>query len=206
MSMKYTQEQKIQIIRSISKRLSEYFTLGYLTEEDICQECFILGWEGLKRYNNKHPLEHFMYVHIRNRFLNLIRNKVRRKDPPCYTCHAAHLEPELFKPDHIDNQFCKKYLMWLERNNTKSLLMHNWSSDEFDLSTKEAAGLSVEFKQEIIDLLNKELTIKNRKILNRYLEKKKISSQLLKDFIEECKKVISKFNVKWESDDADTNT
>lgn len=83
--------------------------------------------------------------------------------------------------------------------------MHNWSCDEFDLSTKEAAGLSVEFKQEIIDLLNKELTIKNRKILNRYLEKKKISSQLLKDFIEECKKVISKFNVKWESDDADTN-
>lgn len=205
--IKYTTEDKIAIIQNVSRRLSEYFTLGYLTKEDIQQECFILGWEGLKKYNNKHPLEHFMYVHIRNRFLNLIRNKVRRKDPPCYTCHAAHLEPELFKPDHIKNEFCKKYLMWLERNNAKSLLMHNLSSEDFDVFEKISDGLSAEYKEKIIDLLNKELSIKNRKILNRYLEKKKIPPRIFKIFVEECQLIIKKFNIKWEGEEnGDTNS
>ena len=197
--LEYTEIQKVQIIRKIAKRLSEHFTLGYLLPEDIEQECFILGWQGLKKYNGEHPLEHFLYVHIRNRFLNLIRNKVRRKDPPCYTCHAAHLEPELFKPDHQSNQFCKKYLVWMERNNTKSLLMHTLSSEDFDIEQRgDNEEICPEFKQGVLKLLEAELEETDIIILRKLLNGKNLRGKTLQPFIERCQEIIKERKIGWE--------
>lgn len=200
--MKYTEKQIVQIIQSISKRISEYFTLGYMTPEDIQQECFILGWEGLQFYNGKHPLEHYMYVRIRTRFLNLIRKHVRRKDTPCYTCHASHLEPNLYKPDHENNQFCQKYLLWLERNNTKSLLFHTLCSGEFDIQENNNSNyddkVCPEFSKKVIEILQDKLPAEFSELLNKLLGGIKLRRKTMMPLIEECKKIIKDCGIEWE--------
>lgn len=67
-------------IREIAKSLSRKYTFPNYEAEDIEQEAFIFGLEGMGKYDGKRPLENFLRVHIRNRLSNLRRNKYYRPD------------------------------------------------------------------------------------------------------------------------------
>ncbi len=70
-----TEQQVINLIQKVSRRLSKKFTFGTYTRDDIEQEAFIQGMECLERYDEERPLENFLCVHISNRLHDLRRNK-----------------------------------------------------------------------------------------------------------------------------------
>ena len=62
-----SEQEVIDVITRVSEKLSNKFTFAFYTSEDIEQEAFIMGMEGLDRYDEGKPLENFMFVHIANR-------------------------------------------------------------------------------------------------------------------------------------------
>jgi DNA-directed RNA polymerase specialized sigma24 family protein len=112
-----TQQEVIELIDSITNSLSLKFRFGFLTQEDIKQECFILAIDGLERYDDKLPLENFLRVHIKNRLCNLKR-KFQRRDIKC-ECNICKVESST----HKDRISCLKYKQWYERNLAKKNLM-----------------------------------------------------------------------------------
>lgn len=81
-----TESEIFSVIDKIGQRYKNVYTFGDYTEEDISQECFIFGIEGLAKFDpDKFPnkkiisaLENFLAVHIRFQLLNLQRNKLCR--------------------------------------------------------------------------------------------------------------------------------
>lgn len=75
-----SKEEVIQTIDEISSRYCEKFKFGYYTAEDIKQEAFIIGIDGLERYDGSGPLENFLAVHIRNRLIDFKRDNYHRRE------------------------------------------------------------------------------------------------------------------------------
>ena len=56
------------------------------------QQAAIFALEGLEKYDNKRPLENFLWTHVRNRLFNYKRDNYQRPDKPCLSCvfYDAH--------------------------------------------------------------------------------------------------------------------
>lgn len=67
-------------IREIAKAAAKKYVFPNYDEDDIEQEAFIIGLEAMSRYDPDRPLENFLRVHIKNRLLNLRRDKYYRPD------------------------------------------------------------------------------------------------------------------------------
>lgn len=97
------EQQVIDTIMKIAKRLApKYVFTGYDTE-DIEQEGFLIGIAGLDKYDPSRPLENFMYTHINNRLKTFKRNNYYRMD---YGSSAQKLQDRkrnLIEPLSIDN-------------------------------------------------------------------------------------------------------
>lgn len=77
-------QQTIETIQKVAKRLAHKYAFGYYTVEDIEQEAFIIGVDGFKRYDASHgPLENFIHVHISNRLHNFRRDNYYRPPQEC---------------------------------------------------------------------------------------------------------------------------
>lgn len=68
-----TEQQFVEIVQRIAKRISHRYVFTSYEPCDIEQEAFLIAVEGLDRYNSSKPLENFLYVHINNRLKNLKR-------------------------------------------------------------------------------------------------------------------------------------
>lgn len=55
---------------------AEYFGVGHDEAKDIVQECFIAYWEKKKKINPERGI-HYLYVSVRNKCMNLLRDKKR---------------------------------------------------------------------------------------------------------------------------------
>lgn len=75
-----SEQEVIDIILKVSRRLAPKFVFASFEEEDIVQEAFIIGLEGLDRYDSSRPLSNFMYTHISNRLKNFKRDNYYRRD------------------------------------------------------------------------------------------------------------------------------
>lgn len=113
-----TEQQVLDAIENAVKILAPSFTFGIYDIEDVKQEARGFGLEAMARYDTDRPLDNFLYSHIRNRLINLKRDKYRRNDPPCLVCHHA----EGSRTDHPSGEFCPKYLSWKRRNEAKANL------------------------------------------------------------------------------------
>ena len=118
-----TADEVTAIISKIAKRLAPKFKFGYYEVNDIEQEAFILGIEGLKDYDEVRPLENFLWVHIRNRLKNLKRNEFERHDKPCLRCRVDAYDKIQGCSQYEDPMACKPYKKWHCRNQTKKNLM-----------------------------------------------------------------------------------
>jgi DNA-directed RNA polymerase specialized sigma24 family protein len=160
-----TEEQLIEIVDSIIKRLSSTYSFGYYQSQDIAQECWLLAIDGLERYDGERCLENFLFIHIKNRLLNLKRNKFSRNDIPCKKC--PHYRPKEYFDDKCDffekRMDCKEFATWKQRNHLKrELCSSNYNVDTYDNLDAQA---DVEQETEINELralIDKKLDINLR--------------------------------------------
>jgi DNA-directed RNA polymerase specialized sigma24 family protein len=112
-----TEAEIIAAIDRAVRLLAPSFAFGYYDIEDMMQEGYIHALQVLEKdvYDTSRPLDNFIYTHIRNRFINMHRDKLRRTDAPCATCHGG--EP------CTSGSYCQRYSAWLKRNRAKASLM-----------------------------------------------------------------------------------
>ena len=75
-----SEREVIDVITRVAKKLAPKFVFASYETEDIEQEAFLMGVEGLDRYDTDRPLENFMYAHINNRLKNFKRDHYYRFD------------------------------------------------------------------------------------------------------------------------------
>lgn len=109
-----TEREVLEAIERAVGALSPSFVFGAYGLDDIKQQARLFALEALPRYDPQRPLFNFLCKHVRNRLINLKRDKHRRNDPPCLPCH--HGSP------CEGRAYCKKYEAWLHRNNAKANL------------------------------------------------------------------------------------
>ncbi len=122
-----TPEQRLtEIVTEVCHKISRRFKIGYYTPEDLYQLAWEEALEALAKtkYNQVTALEKFLYSHIRNRFVNLYRDKVFRAEAPCNTCPLRDLSLPSQCRAFDDKLECDKYAAWKYRNNAKQNLMN----------------------------------------------------------------------------------
>lgn len=75
-----SEQEVIAIITRIARRLAPKFVFASYDIEDIFQEAFIIGIDGLEKYDSSRPLANFMFTHISNRLKNFKRDNYFRLD------------------------------------------------------------------------------------------------------------------------------
>jgi DNA-directed RNA polymerase specialized sigma24 family protein len=158
-----TEEQVLAAIERAVGVLAASFAFGCYEVEDIKQEGRVFAMQALPKYDGVRPLENFLYSHVKNRLINLKRNKLHRSDTSCPICHRAvgrHTE-------HPDGRFCDKYLAWLSRNQKKASLMkpsaYDHSRDDPGLNAQvESTAESDTEPKEILALLDQKLDVEMR--------------------------------------------
>ncbi len=168
----YTEEQVVEIIEKISRRLANKFKFGYHEVDDMKQQAALFAWEGLENYDNVRPLENFLWVHVHNRLYNFKRNNFSRLDKPCLNCPLnAYINNQctLYK----DLNDCEYYAKWNERNEIKKSLMSTKEHQEV-IDIRESQSDQVDYK-EILDLIDKNIPLSMREDWIRYSHKLKLS-------------------------------
>ena len=75
-----TEQEVVDTITKIARHLAPKFIFASYDVDDIFQEAFIIGIDGLDKYDEKRPLSNFMFTHISNRLKNFKRNNYYRLD------------------------------------------------------------------------------------------------------------------------------
>jgi len=75
-----SEEEVVSTINKVASRLAHKFTFAFYELEDIQQEAFIIAMEAMNRYDEKKPLENFLFVHVANRLKNFKRDNYFRQD------------------------------------------------------------------------------------------------------------------------------
>lgn len=135
----HTEEEVLTCIAKAVGSLVASFRFGYYDEDDLRQEGFMFACEALPRFdpNNSKScgLTSFLRTHVRNRFINLRRDKLHRNSPPCLVCclkniHVieknsdfTHGQQECLEFD--DKTECPKWSGWYLRNNAKRSLVES---------------------------------------------------------------------------------
>ena len=75
-----TEQDVVDTITKVARHLAPKYVFASYDIDDIFQEAFILGIEGLNKYDEKRPLSNFLFTHISNRLKNFKRNNYYRLD------------------------------------------------------------------------------------------------------------------------------
>ena len=108
------------------------------------QQAAIFALEGLENYDNKRPLENFLWTHVRNRLFNYKRNNYQRPDKPCFKCPFFD---KTFRNSlnqcskYKDKTECDPYASWSKRNETKKNIIQP-SYIEDDSNASKQSGLA----------------------------------------------------------------
>jgi len=142
-----TEEQVLQTIQKVVRRIAHKFKFGYYDYDDICQEGTIIALEGLSRYDGRHPLENFLAVHVSNRLKNFKRDNF---------CRQESISPS------GDNK-----ASWELRNNTKRFLMEPLDITEIRDEREVNMSVGNDFidtveRRELIDIIDRKLEVSMR--------------------------------------------
>lgn len=144
-----TEDQVVAAIDKVVNTLAPRFQFGYFTVEDMKQEGRKFAIIALPKYDEKRPLENFLYSHVKNRFINFKRDKYKRNDAPCKLCHNC-ADGET---GHPDGHYCSKYENWRKRNLSKQNIMNPLDisniSDERETNTRTKSGVleNIEYEE-----------------------------------------------------------
>lgn len=156
-------------LENISKKLIYKFKFGYHEIDDMKQQAAIFAMEGLEQYDNKRPLENFLWTHVRNRLFNFKRDHYYRPDNVCVGC--PFFDPQFKLSTNQCEKFknksdCDIYSQWEKRNNTKKNLMQP-SSIEY-----ENGSSGIDNGKDFVDFVGNDELIKliENKISTKYRE------------------------------------
>lgn len=168
----YTEEQVLEIIKKVTNKLAPFFTFADFDVDDIRQEGTIIGMEVLEKdyYDCTRPLENFLYSHIRNRLINLKRNKFARHEPPCTSCPFYDLHNIKSSnqctafPDKME---CSKYAIFVKNNNSKKNIRQPMDIDSVDFDGEKGMYSNIDVSEELQDTelyekINEELPLELR--------------------------------------------
>lgn len=148
-----TKDEVLTIIETVINKIAFKYSFGSYVLEDIKQEARIIAVDGLKRYDNKRPLENFLYIHVKNRLYNFKRDNYIRPIEKCKNC---------------DDNSCSRCLKKRKFNTAKQNLAYsvdytNSTSEVcFDLSEMELK----EFREQIDRTLPLELRADYIRMIN----------------------------------------
>jgi hypothetical protein len=156
----------LQALENISKKLIYKFKFGYHEIEDMKQQAAIFALEGLENYDNKRPLENFLWTHVRNRLFNFKRDNYYRPDNICSSC--PFFDPKYKKSSNQCAKFsnkedCSMYSSWMERNTTKKNLMQPIDIDNTDYKSENSLLDNIS-NNELIKIIEDKIHTKYREI------------------------------------------
>jgi hypothetical protein len=161
-----SEKEFLEVLDNISKRLVSKFRFGYHDLDDMKQQAAIFALEGLEKYDNKRPLENFLWTHVRNRLFNYKRNNYQRPDKPCLTCP---LYDKLYKcsdnqcSEYKNKHDCELYAAWASRNEAKKNIMQPVYIEQENFNHHHPSNflLGIE-NQEIVKFLDDNIEAEHR--------------------------------------------
>lgn len=187
---KVNEEDFLKALDIISKKLIYKFKFGYHEIEDMKQQAAIFALEGLENYDNKRPLENFLWTHVRNRLFNFKRDNYFRPDNVCISC--PFYDPKNLKSTNQCAKFknkndCDIYSQWENRNNLKKNLMKPVNiENEHNILKSPNNLLSQISDKELISIIEENIDTKHRETYLKLKGGSKVSKQdliKLKDHI-----------------------
>ena len=160
-----TEEEVIAIITKIAKKLSYKCTFGFYSREDIQQEAFIIGMDGLEGHDGIRPLENFLWRHIHNRLCNFKRDNFIRHVKPCYQCPLnAYTKSTGVCAAYQDIMQCSFYSTWYNKTSSKRNIINpigiSCVSDEKEHNMRDTYDInSATFHKEVVDLIDANIDI-----------------------------------------------
>ena len=156
-------EEFLQTLDIITKKLVYKFKFGYHEIEDMKQQAAVFALEGLKKYDHKRPLENFLWTHVRNRLFNYKRDHYQRPDKPCLTCPLYQPNNEVSDcAEFKDKLNCNAYKVWFKRNDSKKNIMQPSYIENKEPQNQKENFVSNLTNQEIIDRIEENLPTKYR--------------------------------------------
>lgn len=172
-------EEFLEVLDKITKKLAHKFKFGYHNVEDMKQQAAIFALEGMKNYDYKRPLENFLWTHVRNRLFNFKRNNYQRPDKPCLTC-------PLYDPKYkvsynqcskfLDKNDCDPYKSWSKRNDSKKNIAKPSCVDDLSLLISSS---NFNENYELISFLDNNIQSEYRSIYLKLKHNYKISKSEL---------------------------
>lgn len=192
----YTKQQVIDIIVGVSKRLSNIYKFGYLSSEDIEQECFLIVLKNdcqcLKQYDQNKPLENFLYTHIKNRIYNFKRDNFTKPDSPCKNCPLG----AFIKPDQCslyeDKLECSLYDRWKKNNDKIKNIMNTITIENVDHTNESNMSYSISNKEDYLsEGIIEKLSVKSRKSYVIHMNNGNLKKKDFESMVEEIKGIIN---------------
>lgn len=190
-----SEEEFLQVLDNISKRLVYKFRFGYHDIDDMKQQAAIFALEGLEKYDHSRPLENFLWTHVRNRLFNYKRNNYQRPDKPCTTCplYDAHCKVSSSQCKKYENKNdCDLYSAWLKRNNSKKNIMKP-SYIDYDI-TNNLNFDSLSENSEVITYLDNNIHSDYRETYLRLKHGEKVTKQKLVKLQNHIQTLMENFN------------
>jgi DNA-directed RNA polymerase specialized sigma24 family protein len=173
--------------------VTSLYSFSYYTKQDIKQEVWVFCLEALPKYDEKRKLEGFLYIHARNRVLNLLRDKYYRTQCPCKKC--------LNGEEHVGTRQCKSFLLWQQRNNDKAGIADLSPLQDVLVYTEHTAE-----NNELVDFIDEQLPPNLREYYLRLKSGEKIAGPKIKQFIRLGISSAERFDLCLASFDWDTTT
>lgn len=190
-----TEEELLQTIDTISKKLAYKFKFGYHEIEDMRQQISVFAIEGLANYDYKRPLENFLWTHVRNRLFNFKRDNYQRPDKPCTSCPFFRPNDPSFPSTcekFTDTTECQEFMTWHTRNNSKKNLMYLNTVEDIKEYLVNYANDHVEHvsNNEILQIIEEELYGDARKVYLKLKTGIKITKPEMIILINEIKEIV----------------
>jgi hypothetical protein len=190
------EEDFLKAIDNVAKKLAHKFKFGYHSFEDMKQQAIIFGLECLDKYDNKRPLENFLWTHVRNRLFNYKRDHYQRPDKPCFKCPEN--DPSLSCSNNGCKAFsnksdCELYKLWEKRNNNKKNLMTPQNIDDMNVFSNESSICGDIANKELLELIDKHMLPSDRAVYIKLKHGQKIPSAELNKLKETILNIIANY-------------
>jgi len=196
---KVTEGEFVAAWEKISQKLGYKFKFGYHSHEDMKQQAAIFALEGLKNYDTTKPLENFLWTHVRNRLFNYKRDNYQRPDKPCLTCPFHDTKSSSECSEFCNKNDCSLYNSWIKRNDAKKNIMRPIGIDtvaETAQELNENQLLEDISNKEILDIIDENISIKNRPIYLKLKGGSKVPKTQIKKLYNEIRQILKDHDIK----------
>ena len=191
----YTESQILDIIEDIGSYFAPFFSFGYYDKNDIKQEVAIFCMEALPRFNTKKhtSVKTYLVNHVRNRLLNLRRDKLIRYQTPCPDCPKWLKRKKMCRKyrDELSVEECPRIIKWRKYNESKKSLMKNVDISNDVQRDADDFLQDKPIRDEIIAIINNNLPIDLRVDYRKFVDGARLSPRKKATVIAALKQIIS---------------